>query len=133
MLPHHVTADENGACRLSCDPQDRLLNGRVRSLPAETAITEAAPLLFENPFIRFGINEAAEDSDNRASRDMNFQFVTQRPFRALSLSVITNDTDVQPVAIRYLEPTGELVVSDGSLEGITLLDLNQLSILRQYN
>jgi hypothetical protein len=35
--------------------------------------------------------------------------------------------------VRYLEPTGELVVSDGGFEGITLIDLNALQITRQYN
>jgi hypothetical protein len=46
---------------------------------------------------------------------------------------VASGNDVQPQAAQFLAPTGELVIADGSLEGITFIDLNALAITRQYN
>jgi hypothetical protein len=65
-------------------------------------------------------------------RDMQFQFRTTGGFTPLAVSVVTGSFDVQTQSVEYLSPTGELVVSDGSLEGITLMSLDLLAVTRQY-
>ena len=117
---HSVTTTDEGLCRPSCDPTLATLNGRAFEATAEADNT------FGNPFFGFVINSSG------SSRDMHFEFSTRGAFDPLSLSVVTNNPDVQPTNVRYLTSTGELVVSDGSLQGITLLDLNALVVTRQY-
>ncbi len=126
-LLHNMTVADDGTCRPSCDPNLARLNGRALSTPADTVVAPGDPGAFTNPFFRFGINA------NAPRRNMRFELATQSAFQPLTMTVVRNDPDVQPMSIRLLPPTGELVVSDGSLEGITLLDLNSLVITRQYN
>jgi hypothetical protein len=121
-LLHTMVADDIGRCRPSCDANLGRLNARAFSTPVGADL-----IPFGNPFFRFGIIADAPE------RDMQFQWSTVGAFQPLALSVVTNDPDVQPTSIRLLSATGELVVSDGSLQGITLLDLNSLIITRQVN
>jgi hypothetical protein len=123
---HHVVIDDEGRCRPSCDPNRALMNGRVREAPAGP-LADDDPLAFHNPFFRFAINAGA------SVRDMQFRFSTGGEFTPLTLSIAVNDPDVQPTNARYLPNTGELVVSDGSLEGIVLVDLNALAVTNQHN
>ncbi len=123
----NMSIAEDGTCRPSCDENLALLNGRALSVPQDTVVRDDEPGAFTNPFFRFSIDADAP------RRNMRFEFTTQGAFQPLALSVVSGDSDVQPTSIRYLSPTRELVVSDGSLEGITLLDLNGLIITRQYN
>jgi hypothetical protein len=126
---HHMTAGEEGVCRPSCDPALALLDGRLLEAPADANVSDADPLAFHNPFFRFAINSGAD----RSERDYVFRFGTQNAFRSLSVNIGGGQAAIIPTAVRYLEPTGELVVSDGGFEGITLIDLNALQITRQYN
>lgn len=137
-LLHHVVADpDNGQCRPSCDPLRARENGRARDVEPGTVLVDGDARLFVNPFFRFGIQRAQSCTtlddcvDARAQRGTQFQFTVQGAFSPQSFR-ITSETDVQPQAIEYLTPTGELVVSDGSLEGIMLVDLGLLSVTRQY-
>lgn len=124
---NNMTVADDGTCRPSCDPNLALLNGRALSTPQSTEVRDDDPGAFINPFFRFAINADAP------RRNMQFELSTQGSFQPLTLTVVTSDPDVQPASIQLLSPTGELVVSDGSLEGITLLDLNGLIVTRQYN
>jgi hypothetical protein len=141
---HAMKADASGVCRPSCELEDTLLVSRVREtapdveevpsvaidpMPA-TLLANPFPQAFQNPFFRFAINAPAEGA---SVRGMSFRFSTVNSFQTLVMTVVTETNDVQPTSARYLTPTGELVVSDGSLEGITLLDLNALTINRQYH
>jgi hypothetical protein len=92
-------------------------------------VTDDEPLAFRNAMFRFALFPGEADS----VRDMRFEFTTKHAFSPLSRSLVVDDDDIQPQAIEYLTPTGELVISDGSLQGITMLDLNYLAITRQYN
>ena len=67
------------------------------------------------------------------SRDTQFQLATTGGFAPLTASIVAGDLDIQPQSVEYLTPTGELVISDGSLQGITLLNLSSLSVTRQYD
>jgi len=131
---HHMTTDDEGRCRPSCDPDLARLTGRHRESPTDTVVVDGSSESFRNPFLRFTIN-ARTGNGTVSERDMRFTFATKNPFEPLTLNVaeITNDGDVQPTAVRFLPSTGDLVLSDGSLQGIILLDLDSLTFTRQYN
>jgi len=124
---HNVVTSADGVCRDSCNTDRKLLAGRVRETAPGEAVSEDDPRAFKNPFFRFAIN------GDGSERDMQFRFNTRGAFPHLVLSLATGDFDVQPTATRFLEQTGELVISDGSLAGITLLDVSSLAVSRQYN
>ncbi len=121
---HDITVADDGTCRPSCNPDLRLLDGRVRTAPGVQR--DGEPFAFRNPFFRFSI------AGGQPRRDMHFRFTTSGQFEALSFGVVATDAEVQPTHARYLPITGELVVSDGSLEGISLIDLNTFSVTRQH-
>jgi hypothetical protein len=123
---HNMTIASDGTCRRSCDSDLELLRARVIESPAETSVSDDDAAAFSNPFFRFAIN--AGDSE----RDMQFSFTTKGRFSPMVLSVVTNDEDVQPADATFLRVTGEIVVSDGSLEGITFIDLDDLAVSRQF-
>ena len=187
---HNVTTNADGACRKSCDPNEALLNSRVREAPQDEPVPDDDPLAFKNPFFRFAINQPpprppqtcpclndvhnyclypealpgctmhepdsgycdrngdgdfsdASDADKKkgeseyqdscaGERDMTFSFTTQGHFSPLSINTATGDLEVQPTRATYLPTTGELVISDGTIEGITFLDLRVLTVTRQY-
>lgn len=150
---HHVvptpqegsTADRAiGACRNSCDPGDARKNGRVRSLPHGTIVKDGSPHAFINPFFRFVINEAVQGNqfdgnpnspeDNAPTRGTFFQFNTQGRFQPLISDLVTTleTTEIQPQSIGFVAATGEIVIVDGSLQGIILMNAGTLAINRQY-
>jgi hypothetical protein len=127
---HDVRVDASGVCRPSCKPELARLGGRVREAPTPTSIEDAvsdtSPFAFQNPFFRFAIQAGG------SRRDMQFAFDTLGGFRTLAVSLVTTDPNVQPQAVRLLEPTGEIAVTDGSLEGLTLVGIGSLAVTRQY-
>jgi hypothetical protein len=125
---NNTTTNDDGVCRPSCDPNLASLNGRATETDFGP-VNDDDPGAFSNPFFRFAINSGAQAS----ARDMQFNFTTRGKFTPLTLSVVTQEPDVQPVSTTYLPLTGELVVSDGSLDGITTLDLNSLTITDHFN
>lgn len=159
---HHViptpapssTADRPvGVCRNSCDPRDSRRNGRVRSLPHEEdedgdgvkepiVVKDGDPYAFINPFFRFSINEAADGNefdgnpnsktDNRPKRGTFFQLNTQGSFKPLLVNLAVQTTEIQPQSIGFVPATNEVVIVDGSLEGIILLNAGRLDITRRY-
>jgi len=124
---HRMTTADDGTCRPSCDPVSVLENGRVREAAAGASVSPDDPEAFINPFFQFAINTG--DS----KRDMRFSFVTKGSFESLVLTTVTSEENVQPTAASFLPVTGEIVVSDGALQGITLIDLDDLAISRQVN
>ncbi|UQA56019.1 hypothetical protein [Polyangium aurulentum] len=135
---HHViaTPEESasspemvGACRNSCDPRLERRNGRVRRTPHETFVKDGDPRAFINPFFRFAINDALNEEPRRG---MLFQFATQGSFKPLVVNLAASTTEIQPQAISFLPSTGELAITDGSLEGLIMLSAGSLNITRQY-
>jgi len=134
-LLHHVVANDAGVCRPTCDPNEALLNGRVLETASDAGpVGDGDPLAFHNPFFRFAINAGASDvgAGSTSVRDMRFELDTQGAFDPLTMTMITSDSNVQPTSVTYLDATGELVVSDGSLQGLTFIKLSSLAITRQY-
>ncbi len=131
-----------GACRNTCDTRDARKNGRVRSLPHGTIITDDDPRAFINPLVRFAINEPVNGhpldaeptlaKDNAPRRGTFFQFTTQGAFRPLLVNLASSTTEIQPQSIGFVPSTGEVVITDGSLEGIILLSAGRLDVTRRY-
>jgi hypothetical protein len=103
------------------------LTGRVREAPRTTPVIFGEPLAFRNPFLRFAIYQGERE------RGMAFRFATTHAFRTMAIDIGGGQAEILPTAAHYLSPTGELVVSDGGLEGITFIDLNLLAVTRQHN
>ncbi|MCC6559053.1 MAG: thrombospondin type 3 repeat-containing protein [Polyangiaceae bacterium] len=156
---HHVIADPaTGVCRDSCDPALARLNGRI--LPAPPCapgpscdpLPESDPTAFRNPMFRLAISsgsagactdasDCGEDSSGgcvgglcavRPQRDMQFHFVTQGAFAPLAVNLAGMTADIQPQAIRLVPATGELAVTDGSLEGLILINPGTVAVSRQF-
>ncbi|MBI4701616.1 MAG: hypothetical protein HY744_10745 [Deltaproteobacteria bacterium] len=133
---HHVIADpQSGACRDNCDPALVRRSGRVLEVPQGELVTDGDPDAFLGAYFRFRIEQGCRGAGDcqTSARAAQFRFATQGAFRPLVLSTVVRDPNVQPQAAQYLAPTGELVVSDGSLDGITFLNLSTLGVSRQYN
>ncbi len=136
---HRVRADpDTGQCRNSCDPNLQLLTPRAFSLPHDAAPSEEHRFVFRNPFFRFVVKhgygcDADEDCSHAVpERDTHFKYTTQGGFIPLVISLYPSEVEVQPQAAQFLAQTGELVIADGSLEGLTMVDLNSLVVGRQY-
>ncbi|MDI1475682.1 hypothetical protein [Polyangium sp. y55x31] len=140
--PESAGATQLGACRNSCDPTLARFNGRVRAAPHGEVVKDGDILAFINPFFRMAINDPAPGSEfdanpnsatiNGPPRDTFFQFATQGNFRPLLLNLASSTTEIQPQAVTFVPSTGELAITDGSLEGLILLSASRLDITRQY-
>ena len=139
---HHVIADATtGVCRDSCDPTLARLNGRAASVPnGDDTIHDgdAKGRAFINPLFRFAVREGVTISKGKTfsvtpDRDMQFRFGNTNPFSPLSISLATDSTtQILPMSIRYLDPTGELAVVDGSVNGVVMIDLATVSVSRSF-
>ncbi|MDI1449677.1 hypothetical protein [Polyangium sp. 6x1] len=140
--PESMGATPLGACRNSCDPTRARENGRVRAAPNDTVVKDGDVFAFINPFFRLAINDPAQGNDfdadpnssaiNGPPRDTFFQFAVQGNFRPLTLNLASNTTEIQPQAITFVPSTGELAITDGSLEGLLLVSARRLGLTRQY-
>ena len=132
---HHVVARESdGACTLSCDVADRLLNGRVFEIPAPlsgsvaTAPGRRSRLAFRNPSFAFVL----WSGENTSQRGWVWQFSTRGQFvpyawdmGALGLTARTINVLLSEVV--PLEPFGQLAVVDSGSRGIVVFDLSTMS------
>lgn len=66
-------------------------------------------------------------------RDSVFRFSMTNAFSPLLVSLASDTTTlVAPQALHYLHPTGELVVTDGSLNGLIFVSLSSSTFSRSY-
>ncbi len=131
-----------GVCRNSCDPDDVRKNGRVLSVKHGEILRDGDKRAFINPFFRFAINEAENGNpfdgnpdspdDNAPKRNTFFQFNTQGTFRPLLVNLAATTAEIQPQSIGFVPATNEVVIVDGSLEGLILLNSGSLDKSRQY-
>jgi hypothetical protein len=146
---HHVIPDPTtGACRNSCDPRVARKNGRAW-LAAAAPVRDGDPAAFINPMFRFAIvggspracTSSADCGGGQCnggqcvvppSRDMNFRFTTQGAFQSLAVDLASSTKDVQPQSIRLVPATGEIAVTDGSLNGLYLVSPQSIQISRQF-
>jgi hypothetical protein len=154
FLHRVVPSDTSGACRNSCDPVLQRMNGRAFEVPAPTPTTpttipmaadQASLFEFVNPMFRFGIIQGnglpstcsggatPTNKGTPSVRDMQFRFSTTGAFVPMFLNLSFDGTvQVTPMAITYLAPTKELVVTDGYLNGIIFVSLNSAAYSRSY-
>ena len=70
--------------------------------------------------------------DQAPSRDTQFRLVTQGAFTPI-ITVLTRETiNVMPVALSFLPPTGEVVVTDGLLEGLFMISTQTSLVTKHY-
>lgn len=132
---HHVIADPaTGVCRDSCDPLVQRLKGRafgavpLPELNVEGPIPDGYPYLaFSNPLFRFSV---LQDPAQPPDRDMQFRFVTQSSFAPLRIDLRAS-VNTQPTSMSFLQPFGEIAVTDGLLEGLYLVSLSSFAVRRQ--
>lgn len=81
---------------------------------------------------------ASCDDDGRApcelpsARGDQFRFATQGAFIPLFVDLRGETSDVQPQTIGFLPATGDVTVTDGSLEGLMFVNPASVSVSRKY-
>ncbi|WP_437785264.1 hypothetical protein [Sorangium sp. So ce1097] len=123
---HHVVADpDTGRCRNACDERLARLNGRVAHTADDGRVTDGDLGAFVNPMFRFAVTGGTPE------QDMQFRFITQGAFTPL-LVQLSDTVELQPQSIRLVPATGELAITDGSLEGLILLSARSVGVTRRF-
>ena len=128
----HIATGDGGRCVASCDPRESLLNGRLVTSPASTAVNlqtqRNSPLAMRNPM--FAIWMRGGDNGEPPARDTQYFFSSRGEFQALFVSVAGGTTDVSPQSSFYVAPLGQLAVVDGASQGLVLIDLRAVTVAR---
>jgi len=138
---HHIIPDPaTGACRASCDPVKARFNGRVRNTPKnEAPLRDGDPRVLINPMFRFGVI-VNEDKDAQGQArlvlpavDTQFVFSTQGFFTPLFTALAPDETTlIQPAGMSFIPATGEIAVTDGSINGLTIIGPSGVTVSRRY-
>jgi hypothetical protein len=133
---HHVIADPaTGVCRDSCDPRLVRKNGRVTVTPHGTTPSDVDKGAFLNPMFRFAVQDtpSADLKDLPPRRGLQFRFTTIGSFTPLLVDLSTDSkTLIIPVGMAYLPSTGDLAITDGSINGLILVNLSSVAVTRQF-
>ncbi|PIE05523.1 MAG: hypothetical protein CSA75_04300 [Sorangium cellulosum] len=126
---HHVEPDPiTGQCVESCDPNKALLNARVlERTEIESVPTWDSPGVFRNPSLQFVVWSGQAQSE----RDMSFAFYENDGFVPVFINLASSTAYVQPQSLT-VAPTGELVLADGSSQGLIFVDIGDLRISRSF-
>jgi hypothetical protein len=132
---HHVIADPTtGVCRDSCDPTQVRRNGRafrVANPGGAPAVHDNDPHAFLNPMFRFAVLDPPPPT-SKPVVGQQFRFTTSGAFKPLLVSLSTDTTLIQPVGMTYVSATGQLAVTDGSINGLLLVDLSSSQVGRTF-
>jgi hypothetical protein len=132
---HHVkTRASDGACVLSCDVADRLLNGRTLEVPRPAAGTSVAapnrrsPLAFRNPAFSFVLWAGQKPSQ----RGWLWQFSTRGQFIPYTWDMTSAGLSSRTVNVLLselvpIDPFGQLAIVDAGSRGIVVFDLSTMS------
>jgi hypothetical protein len=150
---HHVIADPaTGVCRDSCDPELARKNGRaVRTpnpLPAPDPanpkaaqdpsldIRDGGKFAFINPMFRFYVKDPPKLDPTKEAKlqpGEQFRFTSTGAFAPLEVKLSPDGTTlIQPVGMAFVSPTGQLAVTDGSINGLLLIDLSSSKVGRSF-
>ncbi len=143
---HHVIADPTtGVCRDSCDPSLARKNGRAPRVPSLPYTSSTVPLPvvpdhdprgFLNPMFRFAVIDPPRNAKNEPVDPVvghQFRWTTSGAFKPLQVSLSADSsTLIQPVGMSYIPATGQLAVTDGSINGLLLIDLSSSAVARTF-
>src|SRR5262249_25075116 len=125
-LLHHVKADASGACVLSCNPRDALVNGRSFDIPwwTDNACTPSwatdnppavppfdrnSSLAMRNPMMSYVVWSGCGPPNGYGdhtltTRDLTWRFSTTGSFspQTLSLTSATTGAAVSPQSMRFI-------------------------------
>lgn len=126
---HRVEPDPStGRCVDSCDPNKALLNGRALERPLDQPIPQYdGPGTFRSPVLQFVVWSGLAPSE----RDMTFAFREKDGFIPLLINLAATTAFIQPQSLD-VAPTGELVIADGSAQGLIFISLGSLGVSRSY-
>lgn len=118
-----VTDPQTGRCIDTCDPTRQLLNGRAY---------QGVP--FRNTLMRFtvlqGVNAAGEPVASQ--RDMIFSFRQGGGFVPLMINLAASTSFVQPLSMTVLPQTGQLAITDGSTQGLIMINLGSQTVAQTF-
>lgn len=138
---HHVKRGAGDRCVQSCDARDQLLSSRSPAVPFAGVTPGAAPgrnspLAMRNPMFSFvawnGVETQAKGvfRDLEPARDTFFRYSTRGQFTALTANLSSTSVAVNPRAMRYVEPLGQIAIIDGASQGLVLFDLRTVTLSR---
>lgn len=138
-LLHHVRQGTGGACVLSCDPREALLNSRAPAVPRGrgtdgspvfVAIDRDSALALRNPMFSVVMaNGITRDAggiilDTYPKREMQWRFVTAGGFSPLVINIAASTISVSPQSMRFVDSFGQVALVDGASQGLVLFDLS---------
>jgi hypothetical protein len=139
---HHVIADPvTGVCRESCDPNQARMNGRAPRVPRPSmnelpVVPDHDPRGFLNPMFRFAVIDPPPNANNEPVDPIlgqQFRWITSGAFKPLLVSLSSDaNTMIQPVGMTYVPATGQLAVTDGSINGLLLIDLSSSAVTGSF-
>lgn len=121
---HHVvtTSTSDGArCVDSTDPLVALRTSRVFESDAKS---KALP--FANAQMRFVVWAGSEPS----ARDWSFGLHETRGFAPLAVALGGASAQVAPQSIEFVRPLAQLVVPDGASQGVEVIDVSTVTLVR---
>ncbi|MFT3769978.1 MAG: hypothetical protein QM820_31505 [Minicystis sp.] len=93
-------------------------------------------LLFKNPMFGFQILAAQQGSvpsRTQPDRDKFFRFTTVGSFVPLLVTLTADPTaQIQPQGMAFVPPTGEIAITDGSINGLIFVSLSSVTFSRSF-
>jgi hypothetical protein len=153
VLSHVVTDPSTGACVLSCDPNDVLLNARSFDIPWGTpstspgsncvlppgmgvapAIDRNSVLAMRNPMFSYvtwsgcGQLPTTTGDHTLTARDLTWRFSVRGGFSPLTISLSgASPGSTSPQSMLFIDSLGQLAVVDGAQQGLVLIDLSAVT------
>lgn len=135
---HHNTVDPNtGRCieagidratSLICDTTVVKRNGRVFEVPDRTPRAHADPYVFHDAELFFAVYPGTLPS----VRDMSFSWRMTGGFGGLALFLGRGSTFVAPQSLAYSNAIGRAIVTDGSLQGVVVVDVGSIVVTNTF-
>jgi hypothetical protein len=135
---HHTTVDpQTGRCveagvdretSLVCDTSVVRRNGRVFEAPSGAARPHDDPFIFHDAELSFFVY----GGDQPSRRDMSFSWRMSGGFGGLALSLGRGSSFVAPQALTYSNAIERAIVTDGSLQGVVVVDVGAVSVTNTF-
>ncbi len=94
-------------------------------------VQDGAPGAFINPMFRFAVVDPPAPLSPVLGQQ--FRFVTQGAFKPVLINLSSDGTTlIQPVGMSFVTSTGQLAITDGSINGLILVNLSSSAISRTF-